>query len=102
MKRLLCRLPEVRIGCSINGYKDIKDHAFFREFDWDKLLGRGLTPPLVPVGEVYAEDNEEVRQKFYVPKCLCHTLHLNLSVYVVIDFFVSWMVAWFGEGGTNG
>lgn len=21
MKRLLCRLPEVRIGCSLNGYK---------------------------------------------------------------------------------
>lgn len=59
MKRLLCRLPEVRIGCSINGYKDIKDHAFFRDFDWDKLLGRGITPPLVPQGEVYAEDTVE-------------------------------------------
>lgn len=59
MKRLLCRLPEVRIGCSINGYKDIKEHAFFRDFDWDKLLGRGLTPPLVPAGEVYAEEDEE-------------------------------------------
>lgn len=62
MKRLLCRLPEVRIGCSINGYKDIKEHAFFREFNWDKLLGRGISPPLVPQGEVYAEDADETPQ----------------------------------------
>lgn len=40
--------------------QDIKEHAFFREFDWDKLLGRGQGPPLVPAGEVYAEDNDEV------------------------------------------
>uniref|UniRef100_A0A0G4IAZ1 Protein kinase domain-containing protein n=1 Tax=Chromera velia CCMP2878 TaxID=1169474 RepID=A0A0G4IAZ1_9ALVE len=58
MKRLLCRLPEVRIGCSINGYKDIKDHAFYRDFDWDKLLGRMLTPPLIPKGENYSDDVE--------------------------------------------
>ena len=56
MKRLLCRLPEVRIGCSLNGYKDIKEHPFFKEFNWDKLLGRSLVPPLKPEGEVYAED----------------------------------------------
>eukprot|EP01071_Lankesteria_metandrocarpae_P003243 Lankesteria_metandrocarpae@DN2841_c0_g1_i1.p1 len=59
MKRLLCRLPEVRIGCSMNGYRDIKEHAFFRDFEWDKLLGRTRAPPLMPQGEVYAEDNEQ-------------------------------------------
>eukprot|EP01055_Gregarina_sp_Pseudo9_P005821 Gregarina_sp_Pseudo_9__5820@NODE_887_length_2095_cov_3_670233_g833_i0_p1_GENE_NODE_887_length_2095_cov_3_670233_g833_i0NODE_887_length_2095_cov_3_670233_g833_i0_p1_ORF_typecomplete_len441_score79_07Pkinase/PF00069_25/4_2e69Pkinase_Tyr/PF07714_17/9_9e42cNMP_binding/PF00027_29/6_8e22Kinaselike/PF14531_6/1_5e16Pkinase_fungal/PF17667_1/2_3e09Kdo/PF06293_14/3_8e06WaaY/PF06176_11/0_00022FTA2/PF13095_6/0_98FTA2/PF13095_6/0_41Seadorna_VP7/PF07387_11/0_02RIO1/PF01163_22/0_022APH/PF01636_23/0_31_NODE_887_ len=59
MKRLLCRLPEVRIGCSLNGYKDIKEHPFFRDFNWDRLLGRALIPPLIPEGEVYAEDNAE-------------------------------------------
>ncbi|XP_026191380.1 cGMP-dependent protein kinase egl-4 [Cyclospora cayetanensis] len=59
MKRLLCRLPEVRIGCSINGYKDIKEHAFFSDFDWDRLAGRDLSPPLLPKGETYAEDAEE-------------------------------------------
>eukprot|EP00920_Eleutheroschizon_duboscqi_P041305 GHVT01099100.1.p1 GENE.GHVT01099100.1~~GHVT01099100.1.p1 ORF type:complete len:122 (+),score=15.91 GHVT01099100.1:362-727(+) len=60
MKRLLSRLPELRIGCSINGYKDIKEHSFFRDFNWNKLAGRGLTPPLVPHGETYAEDAEQV------------------------------------------
>lgn len=56
MKRLLCRLPEVRIGCSLNGYKDIKEHPFFKDFNWDKLLGRSIEPPLRPQKEVYAED----------------------------------------------
>eukprot|EP01069_Polyplicarium_translucidae_P004690 Polyplicarium_translucidae@DN2636_c0_g1_i1.p1 len=59
MKRLLCRLPEVRIGCSINGYKDIKEHAFFKDFSWDKLMGRSAHPPLSPKGETYAEDAEQ-------------------------------------------
>lgn len=56
MKRLLCRLPQGRIGCSINGFKDIKEHEFFNEFDWDKLAGRSLKPPLISKGETYAED----------------------------------------------
>ncbi|ORM41243.1 cAMP-dependent protein kinase catalytic subunit alpha [Babesia sp. Xinjiang] len=30
IKRLLCRVPEVRLGSSINGFKDIKEHSFFR------------------------------------------------------------------------
>eukprot|EP00914_Ancora_sagittata_P026955 GHVO01052901.1.p1 GENE.GHVO01052901.1~~GHVO01052901.1.p1 ORF type:complete len:652 (+),score=108.99 GHVO01052901.1:253-1956(+) len=59
MKRLLCRLPEVRIGCSINGYKDIKEHPFFNDFSWDKLMGRAVTPPLRPKEETYAEDAEQ-------------------------------------------
>eukprot|EP00922_Rhytidocystis_sp_ex-Travisia-forbesii_P012618 GHVS01019008.1.p1 GENE.GHVS01019008.1~~GHVS01019008.1.p1 ORF type:complete len:379 (+),score=33.76 GHVS01019008.1:73-1137(+) len=59
MKRLLCRLPEVRIGCSINGYKDIKEHAFFKNFDFDKLAGRELAPPLTPKEETYADDSNE-------------------------------------------
>lgn len=56
IKRLLCRIPEVRIGSSINGYNDIKEHSYFKEFDWDKLTGRMLEPPLLPEGEVYCGD----------------------------------------------
>eukprot|EP00923_Selenidium_pygospionis_P034312 GHVN01059863.1.p1 GENE.GHVN01059863.1~~GHVN01059863.1.p1 ORF type:complete len:781 (+),score=76.66 GHVN01059863.1:1512-3854(+) len=59
IKRLLCRLPEVRIGCAINGYKDIKEHPFYKNFDWDGLLGRTLDPPLSPKGETYAEDSDQ-------------------------------------------
>ncbi|UKK01159.2 CGMP-dependent protein kinase [Theileria orientalis] len=59
IKRFLCRVPEVRIGSSINGYKDIKDHPYFRDFDWDKLASRALDPPLIPEGENYNQEVEE-------------------------------------------
>ncbi|EZG50652.1 CGMP-dependent protein kinase [Gregarina niphandrodes] len=63
IRRLLCRLPELRLGCSLNGYKDLKEHAFFADFNWDKLMGRALTPPLVPQGEVYAEDMTDEQEQ---------------------------------------
>ncbi|EDO05550.2 cGMP dependent protein kinase family protein [Babesia bovis T2Bo] len=59
IKRLLCRVPEVRLGSSINGFKDIKEHSYFRDFDWDKLSGRALQPPFVPQGETYNEDEAQ-------------------------------------------
>ncbi|KAK1936351.1 cGMP dependent protein kinase [Babesia divergens] len=61
IKRLLCRVPEVRLGSSINGFKDIKDHSYFRDFDWDKLSGRALQPPFVPQGETYNEEEGHER-----------------------------------------
>ncbi|KAK2196093.1 bifunctional cGMP-dependent protein kinase [Babesia duncani] len=60
IRRLLCRVPEVRIGSSINGYKDIKEHSYFSDFDWDKLIGRVLEPPLVPSGENYYEEQAQL------------------------------------------
>eukprot|EP00917_Polyrhabdina_sp_WS-2016_P013079 GHVP01028777.1.p1 GENE.GHVP01028777.1~~GHVP01028777.1.p1 ORF type:complete len:610 (-),score=74.46 GHVP01028777.1:71-1900(-) len=60
IKRLICRLPEVRIGCSINAYKDIKSHEFFQNFEFDNIMGRSYKPPLVPKTEVYAEDTEKM------------------------------------------
>ncbi|KAH0482201.1 MAG: uncharacterized protein KVP18_000135 [Porospora cf. gigantea A] len=63
IKGLLCRLPEFRMGCSLGGAKDIKSHAFFSGFDWDALLGRQLEPPLVPVQEVYADDQENYQSE---------------------------------------
>eukprot|EP00919_Chromeraceae_sp_WS-2016_P066271 GHVR01156813.1.p1 GENE.GHVR01156813.1~~GHVR01156813.1.p1 ORF type:complete len:331 (-),score=72.35 GHVR01156813.1:208-1200(-) len=58
MKRLLCRSPELRIGSTLNGYSDIKGHPFFYEFDWEGLLSRTVTPPLIPKEETYADDYE--------------------------------------------
>eukprot|EP01066_Platyproteum_vivax_P015984 Platyproteum_vivax@DN6982_c0_g1_i1.p1 len=55
IKRLLSRVPELRIGCSANGFKDIKEHTFFAGFDWDSLLGRQLEPPLLPESETFSE-----------------------------------------------
>jgi len=59
MKRLLSRLPENRIGCSLAGFTEIRKCRYFQNFSWDKLQGRELTPPLVPQKESYAEDSED-------------------------------------------
>ena len=39
---------EERLGCSVSGFRPIKEHAFFRDFNWDKLVERAVAPPLVP------------------------------------------------------
>lgn len=53
--------------------QDIKEHPFFREFNWDKLLGRALEPPLIPEGEVYAEDST-------VSVCMSVSMYLFLTL----------------------
>ncbi|KAH0472177.1 MAG: uncharacterized protein KVP18_001167 [Porospora cf. gigantea A] len=61
IKRLLCRLPEVRLGCSAHRYKDIREHAVFSDFSFDRLMGRGYQAPLVPPAEsIPAGTKEEV------------------------------------------
>ncbi|KAL7066750.1 protein kinase domain-containing protein [Cryptosporidium serpentis] len=59
MKRLLCRVPEVRMGCSATGYKEIKDNTFFKDFNFDRLLGRSYVAPLVRKYEVFARESED-------------------------------------------
>ncbi|EAN31256.2 Protein kinase domain protein [Theileria parva strain Muguga] len=63
IKRLLCRKTELRIGNSINGFKDIKEHPYFRDFDWDSLACRGLKPPLIPEEENYNEEFDDEQPK---------------------------------------
>jgi len=46
LQALLCRNEKTRIGS--NGIQEIKNHAFFRGFDWTKLLAQELTPPFIP------------------------------------------------------
>jgi len=58
MKGLLTRNPTLRLGSGFEGYQQLKEHAFFRDFSWDALLGRQLDPPFIPNQEVYAEDKE--------------------------------------------
>jgi hypothetical protein len=37
-----------RYGNLKGGVKDIKNHRFFKELNWDKLINKELTPPYVP------------------------------------------------------
>ncbi len=38
-----------RLG--LNGPKEVKEHPWFRNFDWDKLYAKQVKPPFIPPKE---------------------------------------------------
>ena len=52
IKHLLDKEPALRYSCIDN----IKSHSFFKDFDWDLLFAKKLTPPYLPAnGRNYTE-----------------------------------------------
>ena len=45
--RLLDKNPQTRLG-SRRGAREVKDHAWVREMDWEKLFRRKISPPIDP------------------------------------------------------
>jgi serine/threonine protein kinase len=45
---LLIPDPSCRLGNLANGVKDISDHLFFQEIEWNAISGRSCVPPYVP------------------------------------------------------
>jgi len=48
LKKLLKRHAHSRLGASVEDYRDVQRHAFFRHIDWDLLLQKQVEPPYKP------------------------------------------------------
>ena len=46
INRLIQRKPINRLG--LNGTSDVKNHIWFKDFDWDKLNRKEMEAPFLP------------------------------------------------------
>ena len=47
ISQLLIRCPQRRLGAQ-RGVEEIKEHPFLRDVDWQRVLNKEITPPIVP------------------------------------------------------
>ena len=47
ISRLLCKDPKVRLGAK--GAEEVKQHAFFKDVNWEAVVNKEVTPPYLPM-----------------------------------------------------
>jgi len=52
INKLIQRKPASRLG--LNGPDEVKEHVWFKDFDWDELFSKKKTSPFIPP---QSEDN---------------------------------------------
>lgn len=65
---LLERTPELRLGSSTHGAKEIQQHPYFQDFDWDAVAGRYMDPPWKPNTEVLQGNWERMDGQLVLPE----------------------------------
>ena len=60
---LLNKKCEERLGYN-NGFEDIKNHDFFKEFKFDDLLEKKLEAPYKPIVGDILEENKKIEEKY--------------------------------------
>ena len=88
INKLLYRKPHKRLGC--NGIKEIKEHSWFKNINWEELLNKQMKSPFVPkdgdnFDKRYCEGVENIdtqtkeRYQYYKSKSKFRTLFLNYT-----------------------
>ena len=88
INKLLYRKPHKRLGC--NGIKEIKEHSWFKNINWEELLNKQMKSPFVPkdgdnFDKRYCEGVEHIdtqtkeRYQYYKSKSKFRTLFLNYT-----------------------
>ncbi|GAB0087504.1 cGMP-dependent protein kinase [Sergentomyia squamirostris] len=64
----LCRVnPITRLGCQKEGISGVKNHEFFRKFDWKSLTNMTMKPPFVSKKRNLCDLFEEIEPKYKLP-----------------------------------
>ena len=55
------RKPDTRLG--VNGIAELKQHVWFRDFDWQALAKRTLDPPFKPPNGLNIDKKKFISEK---------------------------------------